>query len=62
MITQRTDGIFISNNVFYFRNMLSGFKPVAGDTRQQTDNNRNNFPPIHKARFKKIILSFLSNR
>ena len=62
MIAQRADGIFISNDVFYFRNMLLRFKPVAGNTRQQADSNHNNFPPIHKASFKKIIFPFLSNR
>ena len=39
----------LSNDVFYFRDMLPRFKPVAGDTRQQADNGHDNSPPIHKA-------------
>ena len=62
MIAQRTDGSFISNDVFYFRNMLPRFKPIASDTRQQADSRRNNSSPIHTVCFKKIIFPFFSNR
>ncbi len=62
MITQRTDSSFISNDVFYFSNMLSGFKPVTSNTRQQADSCHNNSSPIHNACFKVIIFPILSNR
>ncbi len=62
MITQRTDSTFISNDVFYFSNMLPRFKPVTSDTRQQADSRHNNSSPIHNVCFKVIIFPVFSNR